>query len=375
LRACTDGAVDLFRHPYLRQTAAFALYLTTPDLGAFSFGDNPYAPPSAELLALLAARTDDPHAQELAVRLRAWHPLVMTWGRHAPEPRPLDDLPRTKHFSGAGATVMRSGWSGESVYVGLKTGRTTANHSHLDINSLLLTALGEPLLVDSGRWTYDGAGGSFGTNGRRWDYPANATEGHSTLLVDGVGQRYGEAHFGEVKRLEATPALTYAVAQGAAAYGPEVRRFTRHLALAQGNCVLLADLVETSAPCRLTWLFQTPGKAELSESPQGRLKVEKGGAALDVDLLWPDAATGRTLRQVALSSEYLPAWEEHPSVQRPGLSYVAVKPLHRASEGLLVMVFRPRRAASPPAPSARLVARERGSVEIAVTSGDGVPSR
>ena len=56
LRAGTDGAVDLFRHPYLRQTAAFALYLTTPDLGAFNFGDNPYAPPSAELLALLAAR-------------------------------------------------------------------------------------------------------------------------------------------------------------------------------------------------------------------------------------------------------------------------------------------------------------------------------
>jgi hypothetical protein len=369
LRTFTGGAVDLYQHPYMQRTADFALYLTTPELGSFNFGDDGYRPPSAELLSLLAARTGNASAQWLVERIGGFSPLSLLWRPEAPAPRPPADLPLVKSFPAAGATVMRSDWSDQAVYLGLKTGATTANHSHLDINSLLLTAFGERLLVDSGIWHYDHGGGFFDTGNRRWDYLANATGGHSTLLVDGEGQRYGEAYRGEVVHLESTPQYSYAVAAGADAYGPEVTRFDRHVLLAAEGYVLVIDDVETDGPRRLEWRWQTRGQAELARLAEDRWHILHGCAALDVDLLWPDANSGRTVTRSRVVAHYLPGFDEHPKLDEEALAYVAVVPLHRQHGAVTVVVLHPRQAGAEAAPPARLVSRDHEQVEIAVPRG------
>lgn len=366
LRAFTNGAVDLFQHPYLQKTAEFALYMTTPDLGSFNFGDDHYGPPSGDLLLLLAARTADGHAQWLAERLEAWHPLSVFWREDVPAARPPDALPLVKDFPAAGATVLRSDWSDDAVYVGLKTGQTTANHSHLDINSFLVNAFGKRLLLDPGGWHYDHAGGFFDTGERRWDYPANNAEGHTTLLVEGEGQRYGEAHRGEVTHLESSPEFSYAVAEGAAAYGPELRRFDRHLVLAKEGYLIVVDEIETSGRKRLAWHWQTGGEADLGALADGRVEVRNERAALTFDLLWPDPAEGRTVRRVSLTAHYIPAWDPAPELQEQSFSYLSIVPLHRQEQAILVAVLWPRLSDAPAPSRPRLLQRRQGQVELEV---------
>ena len=368
LRAFTDGAVDLFQHPFLQRTADFALYLTTPDLACFNFADCSYRPPWGVLLSLLAARTGNPYAQHLADQLDSSHPLDLLWREDAPAPRPPDDLPTVKHFPVAGATVIRSDWSDEAVYLGLKTGETTANHSHLDINSFVLNAFGKPLLVDVGSWTYDHGGGFFHTTLRRWDYAANATLGHSTLLVDGEGQRCGPDHNGRLAHLEATAEFTYAVAEGAAAYGPELHRFDRHFLLAPEGYLILLDDVVTDRDRQLAWHFQPAGSVDLKRLAEDRIRIVNQPAALHLDVLSPSPEAGRTVKQVSLTSQYVPAWNADPALTQHGFSYLSIAPLHRCQEARLALVLQPRKAAARPAPRPSLNASAPDRVEILVPS-------
>jgi hypothetical protein len=371
LRTFTGGAVDLYQHPYMQRTADFALHMTAPDLGSFNFGDARGRAPSAEVLGLLAARTGNPHAQWLADRIGGFSPLSLLWRREAPAPCPPDDLPRLVSFPAAGATVLRSDWSEQALYLGLKTGETTADHSHLDINSLILVAFGERLLDDTGLWHYDHGGGFFECEDRRWDYAANATGGHSTLLVDGQGQRWGRDHKGEIVHVQAGPDFSYAVAAGAAAYGPEVLRFDRHVLLAAEGYVLVIDDVETDGPRRLEWRWQTRGKVDLALLAQNRWQIVRRNAALDSDLLWPDGGEGRMVTQSQVVAHYFPTLDRRPELVEETLSYVAVAPLHRQQRAVMVAVLHPRPLTATPAPMAHLVSRDEAGMEIAVPHATG----
>ena len=374
LRSFTGGAVDLFRHPILKKTGHWGFWMTTPDLGSFCFGDNKYRPVSGVLISLLAARTKDPYGQWLAERLGDWHPLRQVWRQDAPEPKAPDDLPLIKHYSGAGTTVMRSDWSDQAIYVGLKTGETRANHSHLDINSIVLTAFGKPLLVDPGGWHYDHGGGFFDTGEHRWDYPGNDTVAHNTILIEGRGQVYGKNRRGKVTHLESTSDFDYAVGEAASAYGPAVTRFDRHLIFSRRGYVILIDDIETKQRERVQWLFHPGGPMNLDELNTGRITIANEGAALDLDLLRPDPQEGRTSQRVELASHYYPSWDPKPEVIEQGFPYLSVGTLHRSQSCGLVAVLRPRRTDSALAALARIVRSEGGVVEIIVPR-EGVDDR
>src|SRR5574340_139776 len=93
MRTFTGGAVDLYRHRFMQHTAGFAVYLTTPDLGSFNFGDSQYRVASGSLLGQLAARTGNASAQWLAERIGGFQPLSLFWQAEAPEARPPCELP------------------------------------------------------------------------------------------------------------------------------------------------------------------------------------------------------------------------------------------------------------------------------------------
>jgi hypothetical protein len=274
-----------------------------------------------------------------------------------PPPPPLAEPRRRRHRDALRLTD-------QAIYPP-QTGATTPT-TRTSTSTSLLTAFGERLLVDSGIWHYDHGGGFFDTGSRRWDYLANAAGGHSTLLVDGEGQRYGEAHRGEVVHLESAPQYSYAVAAGADAYGPEVTRFDRHVLLADGY-VLVVDDAETDAR-RLEGAADAR-LAELTQLVEDRWHVVHGGAALDIDLLWPDAATGRSVTRSRVVAHYLPTFDEHPKLNEEALAYVAVAPLHRQHGAVMVAVLHPRRVSAEPAPPARLLSRDGDRVEIAVPHG------
>lgn len=88
--------------------------------------------------------------------------------------------------------VARTGFAADDLVVSLRSGRG-ANHEHADRNSLIVKYRGEPLVVDPLRPPYSYADPSW---------RLRETEGHSAVLVGGMGHHY---HNG-VEGTNATPA-------------------------------------------------------------------------------------------------------------------------------------------------------------------------
>jgi glycosyltransferase involved in cell wall biosynthesis len=89
-----------------------------------------------------------------------------------------EPLAQSKAFSNGGYYVMRDGWHKEANYLLFDCGpHGTANcgHAHADSLSIECTAKGQPVLVDSGTYTYTGADrNSF-----------RESRAHNVLLIDG----------------------------------------------------------------------------------------------------------------------------------------------------------------------------------------------
>lgn len=71
LKRITHGQIDLYKHPRLKVTGDFALYLYTPDGKCFNFSDCRYQPPLNWLVAKLASEHHNPYLQWLAWKLRS----------------------------------------------------------------------------------------------------------------------------------------------------------------------------------------------------------------------------------------------------------------------------------------------------------------
>ena len=70
-------------------------------------------------------------------------------------------------------------------FVGFKGGDNKVNHSHLDLGTFVLDALGQAWALDLGSDDYN-LPGYFGK--QRWNYYRLRTEGHNTLTIEGENQ-------------------------------------------------------------------------------------------------------------------------------------------------------------------------------------------
>lgn len=109
---------------------------------------------------------------------------VLTRGRQGKKPANLN-----VHYSVAGQTILRSGWTGESGFTGqtqliFDIGPFRTLHSHLDALSFSLYGNGLSLIPDSGLYTYD--------DGLYKNY-FRGTYAHNTVVVDGQDQKEGTA--------------------------------------------------------------------------------------------------------------------------------------------------------------------------------------
>ena len=95
---------------------------------------------------------------------------------------------RSKRFRDSGYCVLRSGWgtAGEyhkDRYLVFDCGPLgEGNHGHLDLLSIELSAYGNPLVVDPGRYTYDESGPV------NWRARFRGTHYHNTVVVDDRNQ-------------------------------------------------------------------------------------------------------------------------------------------------------------------------------------------
>lgn len=333
LKRVSKGKVNLYEHPKLKITGYFALYLYTPDNNCFNFSDCDYRPPSSWLIAKLASEYRDPYLQWLAWKLRSENPYYLIFYDESlkyKEP----DLPPHRLFRDIGVVVSRSDWSDEASFLGFKTGRTVANHSHLDINSFVFYAFGKRLIKDLGYWPYtpNKGLGFFDVKERRWYYEANSTLGHNTLLVDGVGQVYGSENYGSILKAKFTGAIDLLIGDGRRAYAGMLKKFNRWIIFIKPRTLILVDEVESNKPRKFELLFHPDGK--LQEDDQG-LTIVNEPVALKVLFLRPSQDEPRVI-SYRLSRSFYES-RRGPTVQEN--EYVSISPLLKTRRYIFVTIL------------------------------------
>ncbi|MDP6778401.1 MAG: heparinase II/III family protein [Candidatus Latescibacteria bacterium] len=327
LRIATEGQVNLFRHPALQVTGDYFVHVTEPDGEIYNYNDN--AVPigrKVDYLLLLARENGRP---DWAWTARMGDPVTLerlAWDDPGLESVPPAGPDTSRLFPVTGLVTMRSGWDGQATYVGFKSGPSNVGHSHLDANSFVLSARGKRLLVDGGTWPYAHFLGFFGHD-TRFNFDGNNTIAHSTLMVDGRGQRLGAEYPGRIASFEPGPEVDIAVGDAAAAYAGSLTAFFRALAFVKPDLLLVYDQVAADELRLLEWLFQHTGTAEGDE----RLTtICLDGVSLSLMRVLPEESECWRTSDVARTSAYTSSNAGIP--ERVGIRYRSFGPFHPCEE-------------------------------------------
>jgi len=270
----------LYDAPFLRATARYRISSSTPGFGGtLPWGDAPsrdyYGP--HHILYRLAAQYRDASAQFVAANLPfppqgpgrysgpsenhsldilAWTALWYDPALKPASPRELD-----YHLPVGDLVTTRSGWGDGDYLLAIKSGFNNRNHCHLDAGALAFS-IGDEWLITTPGYGKGSANQDFWqSDGPRWDYFANRTESHATLLVDGANQSFDRATArGRVTSFATTLDWCWTEVDLTTAYTgmEQVRRQVLHR---RGEYVLVLDQAKDSQTHQIEWLAQMPPSA------------------------------------------------------------------------------------------------------------------
>jgi hypothetical protein len=334
--------------PGFADAGLFPLYIAGPLNRTFNYADGGDGPVRAPELFWLARRFHRPEYAHYQVQRAFGLPLDLLWFDPATRPaatRAAAALPRDKYFRGAEVVTLRTAWEDrQALFVGFKAGDNRANHSHLDLGTFVLDALGERWVVDLGADDYN-LPAYFGN--QRWTYYRLRAEGHNTLVLNpAAGPDQDPRAAGQIVKFESGPGRAVAVADLSAAYAPHARSVRRGLALLDGRQVLVQDEVRAAAPAEFWWFLHTP--AEITLGDNGRTATLRLGQRR----LWAEVLEPAAARFTVRDARPLPS-SPQPEKQNPnaGIRKLAVHMPGISDLRLAVRLVPLRKAAPPPAPA------------------------
>ncbi|MBN1291961.1 MAG: heparinase II/III family protein [Candidatus Latescibacteria bacterium] len=220
-----------------------------------------------------------------------------------------------KRFRGhVEVAVFRSEWENpDALFVGVKAGDNTFNHSQLDLGTFELDALGVRWARDLGADDYS-LPGYFDfyyltkkTGGKRWSYYRNSSFSHNVPMVNNANQdELANAHF---LKFDSKPESAFVTVDLSAAYIPAVNKVTRGVAMVGSRrAVLVQDEFEISKSCDISWGMTTDADIH----PDGSIAVlEQKGKQLTARILSPEGA-----RFTIESAEQKPPQKTNEGVKR-----------------------------------------------------------
>lgn len=312
--------VDLFAHPFLKETGNYILYSTPPWSMFFPFGDHHQDRVSqafARNMQRLAWIYQNPHfawyAQtpplEGGFEDTAAGFLLFKQPPKAAEPT---DLPLARVFPDTGLAVLRTHLAdaGQDIHFMIKANPFgSVSHAHADQGNFTLSAYGVPLVIASGYYPLYGDEHHYTWTRQSWAHnvPLLGGKGQATRTAQALGQIEHFAHSDlnliDYVRIEAARAYSApvpgSVKKQLDAFIPglserigsvPVTRWCRHVVYVRPNLFILFDDVEASEPIEFEWLLHTVNAAELDGEGRG-LTVGNAGVRLSVVF-----ATDRTVR-------------------------------------------------------------------------------
>lgn len=259
--------------PGFADAGLFPIHITGPLDRTFNYADGGDSPIYAPEMFWLARRFDRPeyahHSRRLAtgtaLDLIRFVPALRTRAAEA-----AAASPRAKYFRRAEVVTLRSrGGGAPELFVGFTGGDHKANHSHLDLGTFVLDALGERWVVDLGADDYN-LPGYFG--GQRWTYYRLRAEGHNTLVLNpeaSLGPDQDPRATAPIVKFDARPGWSGAVTDLSAAYAKHARQVQRGLALVEDRQVLVQDEVRAAPPAAVWWFLHTPAEIAWPKTDAG----------------------------------------------------------------------------------------------------------
>ncbi len=332
--------IDLYRHPWLRQTDRFPLYCAPPGAWAVSFADTGMpnhgmrGPAAVGWVRRLALRVGDPYALWYA---GAQDPS----GKLAP--RPPVDLPQSIHYRFIGWAVFNTslveGRAG--VTVAMHSGKYYAGHQHPDQNHFVIHAYGDKLAIDGGYYDWYGS--------PHFKAYSSNTLAHNTLLVDGQGQA-ARRRGADGRIVDYFDSSTYGYVVGDASdpdiYGGKLKRFDRRILFVKPGFVVVHDLVAPAGKsAKLDWMLHAVSPIKI-DAKTGAFDVARETAALRGRVLSPTGArlrvhTGfpvepvnRYSTQPVPKDKYFPEWVLYASCDASpgGVEYFVPMQVQRLGE-------------------------------------------
>jgi hypothetical protein len=291
--------VNIAQKAWTRNFARFLAYFLPPGAPTGAFGDGAELPLGSDFWAGFAkaygALAPSALSRWYAAQLAGEDPaqlelLLAPLVPAGPAPLPAG-TPGGAYFPSIGWAAMHSVLADAartSVY--FKSSRYASyNHSHADQNSLVVTAGGQPLAIDSGHFD--------GYKTPHWWQWYKQTRAHNAITFDGgQGQLVYEANGfgpGTVTRFE--HALAYDIAQGdaTAAYGGALSDARRSLVYLRPDRILVYDRLASATPRR--WEWNIHAAQAMSVVGENAVRIDNGGQSLCVDMLaGPESAFTQT---------------------------------------------------------------------------------
>lgn len=208
-------------------------------------------------------------------------PSIMIWGTGMTADKITP--PQEKIWVGQGknpVALMRSSWSDpDAIFAGLKAGSPSVNHGHMDIGSFVMEAGGIRWAMDFGMQNYNSletAGVNLwgmAQNSQRWDVFRYNNFVHNTLTVNGKHQNV--AGRASIISWSGGPGVMNAVSDITQAYGEDLKKAVRGIAIVDESYVMVRDEIETNeSGAAVRWNLLTSAEVKISGNNEAELTKE-----------------------------------------------------------------------------------------------------
>jgi hypothetical protein len=322
LRLATNGAVDIFDAPLVRNMGAYIYRVYVKDDYFVNTGDaGARLTPDPELVFRYGQRIHDPMMEAFGAFLRqrsgVFHPGESSLGRIVPAVLAASEIARAK----GAEPLLGEAWlpdlqlmaarrvpgSSTGLYVAAIGGHNAQSHNHNDVGNFVVYDDGKPLLIDVGVETYTAK--TFSS--RRYEIWTMQSAYHNLPTVNGVMQKDGAQYRAEqvkfssddkAARFSLDIAKAYPVSAG-------VDRWQRDITLDRpGNEVRIDEsfaLSRVTEPVRLN--FMTSMLVDVSRSGEVHLRAK--GASHDNVLRYDATKLKASTEEIPIRDARLhPVW-------------------------------------------------------------------
>ncbi|MES2310357.1 MAG: heparinase II/III family protein [Verrucomicrobiota bacterium] len=279
------GSQSLYESPFLKNAISFRLHASGPGFyDVLPWGDSinkDYCGPH-HYLYRLASEYGDKEGQYLGENLpfvpKGFDEMVMLAMWYNPKLQSAPPQWMDAHAPVADILMSRSGWGEGDYFFSLTSGYVNRNHGHLDAGAIAFSFGDEWLIKAPGYGSGGGSPDFWKSGGARWTFFSNATESHSTLLINGKNQRFSSDARGTTQEYFSAGDWCWANVDLTGVY-QDINSVRRSVLHRRGDYILVLDQVNALDPVQVDWLAQIPVDGKVKE---GSLTMESDAGTLEV---------------------------------------------------------------------------------------------